>query len=147
MKTVAFTGLAVLLISASSLGSSSEETKDTADARSPVVAERHRANETADRRTGVVQRQRDGGGRARIVTTPRRGRTRVFAWNDGTDYKIRVIEPPRDVDYKILCIPPDPNVDYKIRIVEPGNRHLNHGRFGVNGKTITIDPRRGRRRK
>ena len=113
----------------------------------PSVAEQPReGEETADRLRTLLDRQGHANDRAWIVTTRPRVPTPVFGLDRGPDYKLRIIEPPRGVDYKIVRIRPDRSVEYKLRILGPGGRDIHPAPLPNGGKTIIIDPRRGRRR-
>ena len=146
MKTLALSALAVLLILGSTSVSLGEEAQPVGGHPIAVV-ERLRADEPAHCLRVLVGQQRPGGDCLGIVTLGDGERARGLPWGRGTDYKLRVIEPPRGVDCKIVCIRPNPNVDCKIRILGPGGHDVWGAPLANRRKTILIDPnRRGRRK-
>ena len=146
MKSLGLAVVALLLLAAASAGSWGAEGREAGGPWS-VVPQRMRADQTADRPGVLLFRQRPDGGCAGIVTLGHEEGARGLAWRGGTDYKLRVIEPPQGVDCKIVCIPPDPHVDYKIHVLDPGGHDVSGAPLANRRKTIIIDPnRRGRRK-
>ena len=146
MKSLGLAVVALLLLVAASAGSWGAEGREAGGPLS-VVPRRMRAGQTADRLGAWLFRQRPGGDCAGIVTLGHEEGPRGLPWRGGTDYKLRVIEPPQGVDCKIVCIRPDPNVDYKIRILGPGGHDVSGAPRTNRRKTIIVDPnRRGRRK-
>jgi len=146
MKTLGLAVVALLLLVAASAESWDAEGREAGGPLS-VVAERPRADQTADRLRALPAPPGEGSDLVRIVTSSRQGRHRRFGLDRGPVYKLRVIEPPQGVDCKIVCIRPDPNVDYKIRILGLGGQDVSGSPLTNRRKTIIIDPNRGGRRK
>ena len=146
MNTLALSALALLLILVSKSVSLGQEAQPVGG--HPIaVAERLHTDGTADRPRALLGRQRPGGDCAGIVTLGQGRGARGLPWGRGTDYKLRVIEPPQGVDCKIVCIRPNPNVDYKIRILGPGGHDVSGAPRTNRRQTIIVDPnRRGRRK-